>query len=69
MAIERLGGGTAAMAFLNSPDAMPGGTPLAIAVRTDAGFRSVARRISPLYEPDAPVRRYPPLLAATMISG
>lgn len=69
MAIEHLGGAPAAMAFLNGPDAMLGGTPLAIAIRTDAGFRKVAQRISPLYEPDMPVRRYPPLPIGMMTTG
>ncbi|KRB86243.1 hypothetical protein ASE00_05805 [Sphingomonas sp. Root710] len=69
MAIEYLGGAPAAMAFLNGPDAILRGTPLVIATRTDAGFHKVARRISPLHQPDMPVRRYPPLSAGEIIAG
>ncbi|KKC27786.1 hypothetical protein [Sphingomonas sp. SRS2] len=60
MAIEHFGNGPAAMAFLNTADAQFGGTPLAVAVRSDVGFRKVARRIAPSYEPAKPVLRYPP---------
>ncbi|MET0375552.1 MAG: hypothetical protein ABW128_15020 [Rhizorhabdus sp.] len=60
MAIEHFGSGSAAMAFLNAADARFGGTPLTAALKSDAGFRKVARHIAPSYEPSKPVVRYPP---------
>jgi hypothetical protein len=61
MAIEHFGGNQAAIAFLNETDDHLGGSPLAVATRSEAGFRKVVRRLSPYLEPERPVRRYPPL--------
>lgn len=59
MAIERLGGGRAAMVFLNEIHGDLGGTPLAIATASDAGFRKVAQRLSQYCEAEEPAPGYP----------
>ena len=61
MAIEHFGGGQAAIAFLNGADADLGGTPLAIATRSKAGFQKVAQRFPSLFQPEESVLHYPPL--------
>ena len=61
MAIEHFGSSKAAMAFLNGEGGDADISPLAVATRSKAGFCKVARQLSPLFELQDPVRRYPPL--------